>query len=86
MNVGSSPRTAMSAVCAAGEVSLTRRQRRETVFITELPPAQSAPVLKLYVTQVPITQPYFDASPASALSLFEAEAPRHPVFRIGGKH
>jgi hypothetical protein len=69
---------------AAGQVSLTRRHHRETVSIAELQPAESAPILKLYVTRVSITQPYFDASPESALAAFEAEAARHPVFRICG--
>jgi deazaflavin-dependent oxidoreductase (nitroreductase family) len=69
-----------------GQVTLTRKQRSEIVSITELAPAESAPVLKLYVTRVPITQPYFDATPDSALSAFEAEAPHHPVFHIRGKN
>ena len=39
-------------------------------------------VLKHYVTRIPITRPYFDATPASDIATFAAEAPRHPVFRI----
>src|SRR6266436_4968820 len=42
----------------------------------------AAPVLKMYVTRVPITRPYFDARPESDLAQFRAEAPRHPVFAI----
>jgi deazaflavin-dependent oxidoreductase (nitroreductase family) len=67
---------------AAGEVTLRRGRRVETVVIFELPPEEAAPVLKWYVTQVPITRPYFDVTPASDLAAFAAEAPRHPVFRI----
>ena len=41
-------------------------------------------MLKLYVTRVPITRPYFDARPEADLAAFRAEAPRHPVFAIVG--
>lgn len=71
-------------VRAAGQVTLSRGRRVETVRITELPPAEAAPVLQQYVTQVPITRPYFDAEPEASLDAFVAEAPRHPVFRIVG--
>ena len=67
---------------AAGRVTLARGRQVEDVTIRELAPAEAAPVLRLYVTRVPITRPYFDATPASPLSVFEAEAPRHPVFRL----
>lgn len=66
----------------AGQVTLTRGSRSETVSITELGAAESAPVLKWYITRVPITQPYFDVTPTSPLAAFEAEAPRHPVFHL----
>ena len=69
---------------ASGQVTLSRGRQAETVKIAELDSAESGPVLKLYVTRVPITQPYFDATPASPLAAFVAEAPRHPVFRIVG--
>jgi len=39
-------------------------------------------VLKKYVTELPITRPYFDARPESPLEAFEAETQRHPVFRL----
>jgi deazaflavin-dependent oxidoreductase (nitroreductase family) len=67
---------------AAGTVTLTRGRQAERVTIGELAAAEAAPVLRLYVTRVPITRPYFDVTPASPLADFEAEAPRHPVFRI----
>ncbi|HEV8438963.1 MAG TPA: nitroreductase family deazaflavin-dependent oxidoreductase [Methylomirabilota bacterium] len=69
---------------AAGEVTLGRGRRSETVKILELGPPESAPVLKRYVTRVPITRPFFDATVDSDLDAFVAEAPRHPVFRIVG--
>jgi deazaflavin-dependent oxidoreductase (nitroreductase family) len=68
---------------AAGRVTLTRGRHAERVPIRELSAADAAPVLRRYVTHVPITRPYFDASPDSPLAAFEAEAPRHPVFVLG---
>ncbi|HEX7786037.1 MAG TPA: nitroreductase family deazaflavin-dependent oxidoreductase [Methylomirabilota bacterium] len=67
---------------AAGQVTLSRGSRSETVPVHELGPAEAAPVLQRYVTRVPITRPYFDARPDSPLAAFEAEAPRHPVFAL----
>jgi len=68
---------------AAGRVTLARGKTSEVVPITELGPAESAPVLKAYVTNVRITRPYFDVRPDSQVEAFAAEAPRHPVFLIG---
>ncbi len=67
---------------AAGRVTLTRGRQSETATIAELGPEESAPVLKKYITRVPITRPYFDATPDSPLEAFVVESPRHPVFRI----
>jgi deazaflavin-dependent oxidoreductase (nitroreductase family) len=67
---------------AAGQVTLSRGRRSETLPIRELPPAEAAPVLQRYVTRVPITRPYFDVRPDSPLAAFIQEAPRHPVFRL----
>jgi hypothetical protein len=68
---------------AAGQLTLSRGARSETLSIRELTAAEAAPVLQRYVTRVPITRPYFDARPDSPLAAFEAEAPRHPVFVLG---
>ncbi len=68
---------------AAGQVTLTRGRRTETVPLRELSSGEAAPVLQRYVTRVPITRPYFDVTPASPLAAFEAEALRHPVFHLG---
>jgi deazaflavin-dependent oxidoreductase (nitroreductase family) len=67
---------------AAGAVTLTRGRRVEIVAIRGLGPTEAAPVLKRYVTSVPITRPFFDVTPESDLGAFEAEAARHPVFRL----
>jgi F420H(2)-dependent quinone reductase len=66
----------------SGVVTLSRGGRSETVRIVELGPKESAQVLRQYVTQVAITRPFFDVTPKLSLEAFEAEAPRHPVFRI----
>jgi len=69
-------------VRAAGEVTLSRGGRSETAAVFEVEPEEAAPILKQYVTQVPITRPFFDARPQSPLAVFAAEAHRHPVFRL----
>ena len=64
---------------------LRRGRHSEAVAIREeLDPVQSAPVLKRYITEEPITRKFFDVTPHSPLEDFIAEAPRHPVFRIIG--
>ncbi len=68
---------------AAGQITLSRGKRSETLPIRELPSTEAAPVLQRYVTRVPITRPYFDARPDSPLAAFIAESPRHPVFHLG---
>ena len=70
---------------AAGQVTLSRGGRSETLPIRELNATEAAPVLQHYVTRVPITRPYFDAKPGSPVAAFEAEAPRHPVFQLGSR-
>jgi deazaflavin-dependent oxidoreductase (nitroreductase family) len=67
---------------AAGRVTLARGGRSETAVLAEIGPEESAPVLRQYVREVPITRPFFDAGPDAPLEAFAAEAPRHPVFRI----
>jgi deazaflavin-dependent oxidoreductase (nitroreductase family) len=67
---------------AAGKVTLGRGSKSETVRIIELVPSEAAPLLKKYVTQVPVVRPFFDVTPRSDMKDFITEAPRHPVFRI----
>ena len=68
---------------AAGRVTLSRGGRSETLPIRELAPGDAAPVLQRYLARVPITRPYFDATPASPLTALLEEASRHPVFLLG---
>jgi deazaflavin-dependent oxidoreductase (nitroreductase family) len=67
---------------SAGEVTLKRGRRSETLKIEEVSAAEAAPVLRQYVQQVAVTRPFFDAGPDSPLETFEAEASHHPVFRL----
>jgi deazaflavin-dependent oxidoreductase (nitroreductase family) len=69
----------------AGQVTLSRGRRSETVEITEVAASDAAPVLKRYLTQVAVVRPFFDVTPRSDLHDFVAEASRHPVFRIAGR-
>jgi deazaflavin-dependent oxidoreductase (nitroreductase family) len=69
---------------AAGQITLSRGRRSETVTITEVGLDEAAPILKAYVRNVPITRPFFDARPDADLAAFKDEALRHPVFRIQG--
>jgi deazaflavin-dependent oxidoreductase (nitroreductase family) len=68
----------------AGQVTLTRGRHSETVRIEEVGPEEAAPVLQKYLAHNAITRPFFDATPDSPLQAFQAEASRHPVFRITG--
>lgn len=66
----------------AGQVTLARGGRREVVRVTELASAESVPVLRQYLREVPVTRNYFDVTPDSSDDAFAAETPRHPVFRL----
>ncbi|MGH2344078.1 MAG: nitroreductase family deazaflavin-dependent oxidoreductase [Chloroflexota bacterium] len=67
---------------AAGQVTLSRGHRSESVTVVELGPEESAPILKEYVQRIRVARPYFDAVPQAPLEAFAAEAARHPVFRV----
>jgi deazaflavin-dependent oxidoreductase (nitroreductase family) len=68
---------------AAGEVTLTRGRKSTTHSVTEVAPAEAAPILKRYMNKVAVTRPFFDAGKGAPVEEFEAEAGRHPVFRVG---
>ena len=67
---------------AARAVTLARGRRAETLGIVELGAAESAPVLRRYLREVPITRPYFQVTADSPLEAIAAEASRHPVFEL----
>jgi len=68
---------------AAGSVTVRRGRRSQTLPITELGAAQSAPILKRYVQRERIVRPWFDAPHDGPVDAFAAEADHHPVFRLG---
>jgi hypothetical protein len=67
---------------AAGEVTLSRGGRSETVRVVELGVDESVPVLRQYLREVPVTRPYFDANADSPDEAFAEEVARHPVFAV----
>jgi len=67
---------------AAGEIELRRARTSERLRAEELPSDQAAPVLLNYLRRAPVVRPFFDVTTKSPLAAFEAEAPRHPVFRL----
>lgn len=67
---------------AAGRVILRRGWRTETVTVEEVGALEAAPVLKQYLSETPITGPFFAATPDAPLADFVREAPEHPVFRL----
>jgi deazaflavin-dependent oxidoreductase (nitroreductase family) len=70
---------------AAGRVTLQRGRTTESLAVTELEPAQAAPILKHYLAEHPRTVgAYFEASKDSTLAEFETAAAQHPVFKLDG--
>jgi deazaflavin-dependent oxidoreductase (nitroreductase family) len=67
---------------AAGRVILRRGRDTGEYAIRELPPAESAPILKRYLGFASATRPYFRGSKDSPLEEFVADAHRHPVFEL----
>ncbi|RAS59977.1 deazaflavin-dependent oxidoreductase (nitroreductase family) [Lentzea atacamensis] len=67
---------------AAGEAVVRRGRRSRRVRLTEVFAAVAAPVLAAYARKEPVTRPFFDARVGDPVSAFEAEADRHPVFRV----
>jgi hypothetical protein len=70
-------------VRATGEATLTRARKSTTHSVTELTAAEAAPILKRYMNKIAVTRPFFDAAKDAPVAEFEAEATRHPVFRLG---
>src|SRR5438034_11760419 len=52
---------------AAGKATISRGGHTKLITVREIAADEAAPVLKMYVTRVPITRQYFDAKPASDL-------------------
>ncbi|MEU7875404.1 hypothetical protein [Dactylosporangium sp. NPDC049140] len=67
---------------AAGQVTLRRAGRRETLRVTEVPAADRVPILRQYWREVPVTRKFFGTTSTSSDELWAAEAQRHPVFHL----
>ena len=70
---------------AAGEATLTRGRRAETVRTTELPPSEAALVLREEVKGGNPFSRYFGVTAESSLEEFEQAAASHPLFLLEGK-
>jgi deazaflavin-dependent oxidoreductase (nitroreductase family) len=69
-------------VQAAGELTLSRAGRTRRYTAAPATPEEAVPVLRAYITQVPVTRAYFDATPTSPDEDVLRELPRHAVFRL----
>jgi deazaflavin-dependent oxidoreductase (nitroreductase family) len=54
----------------------------ERVRLVEVPVAQRAPILKVYLKRAPGARPHFDINMDAALDDFARVAARYPVFRV----
>ena len=69
-------------VRAAGGEAFIKRGRSRPVRLTEIPPAERAPILKAYCQVATSGRHHFPVSHTAPLSEFEAIAANYPVFRI----
>jgi len=67
---------------AAGEVTVSRGARSESLQPTEVGPAEAVPVLRKCLKDFRVVRPYFDVTADSSDEAIAAEAARHPVFRL----
>lgn len=67
---------------AAQTVSVRQGKQAWEARVEELPSGQVGPILKKYLAEHFVTQPYFSARPNASPEEFEKEASRHPVFRL----
>lgn len=69
-------------VRADDRVTLRRGGTSRTFRVEEVDAATAAGVLRAYVRAERFVHPYFEAGPEDPVEAFEAEAGRHPVFRL----
>ncbi|HEU5432903.1 MAG TPA: nitroreductase family deazaflavin-dependent oxidoreductase [Thermomicrobiales bacterium] len=68
---------------AAGRATLSRGRRHEAISVVAVSPVEAAQVYQGTIASYPsFVRRYFDVTPDSSLEAFEAEAARHPMFRI----
>jgi hypothetical protein len=66
---------------ADGAVTL-RHRRRFPCHLIELPAAERAPIIKLYLDQVPGARPHIPVDRHAEIEAFEAVADLYPVFLV----
>src|SRR6516165_10000064 len=71
---------------AAGEVTLSRGGRSESLMVQDASPSEAVPVLRKYMREVRVTRRYFDAHPDDPDDAIAAELPRHPVLKLVAKN
>jgi deazaflavin-dependent oxidoreductase (nitroreductase family) len=65
------------------EATLFHDGRSEVIVASEISPREAALVLKRSLASYPsFTRSYFQAKPDSPIEIFQADAARHPVFKI----
>ena len=69
-------------VRAAGGRAVLRHGGREDVRLEEVDPAMRAPILQRYLRLAPGARTHIAVDPSAPPEAFEAEAPKHPVFRV----
>jgi deazaflavin-dependent oxidoreductase (nitroreductase family) len=69
-------------VRAAGVVRLSRGHHAGRFTACEVTSAEAVPVLRKYMTEVPVTRSYFDAALNAPDAAIAGELARHPVFRL----
>jgi deazaflavin-dependent oxidoreductase (nitroreductase family) len=68
---------------AAGQATLTRGRQTEAIAVVAVSPAEAAQVYKATIASYPsFVRRYFDVATDAPIEAFEAEAARHPMFRI----
>jgi len=69
-------------VRAAGGKAFIKRGRARPVMLTELPPQERAPILKVWSQVATSGRQHLPVSHRASVSAFEAIAGDYPVFRI----
>jgi len=69
-------------VRAAGGAAFIKRGRSRPVLLSEIAPAQRAPILKAWCQVATSGRRHLPVAPDAPLSAFEAIAANYPVFRI----
>lgn len=69
-------------VRSAGEATLSRAGHSAVYKVVPATVEEALPVIRKYMTDVPITRAYWDARPDASDQAIRAEFQTHPVFRL----